>query len=542
MTASKIPGHFALELESKAEDMPDFEIVTFEHPSHADEVLTYRDIVMGGRKVVLELKKRGIGKGDVFALVMRNQPEFIYAIYAASALGAVLLPIDPRTRGERLRFVLTDAGAAGIIFSAEFAANVKEVLDQLPDLKVIGVSYKDDFGIAPIEAYPHLNDILAGADVALPDGMNEDLNVPLEIIYTSGTTGNPKGILIKGSRLSMFPMIAQFVFQYTREDKLYTGLSLTHGNAQAVTLIPSLLLAIPSVISRKFTKSRIWDLCRQYGCTSFSLLGGMMMGIFSEPEKADDSDNPVRLVLSAGTPRPIWQTFEERFGVLIHEWYSAAEGGFCHKPPGVGPIGSFGKPLDGIEVKIVREDDSECAPGEVGELISRITGQKTEVEYLGQKAASQAKTRGGWLRSGDMCHADEAGWLFFDFRKGGGLRRAGDFIMPEHVEAVIAKHPDVSDICVYGIPAASHAPGESDIVAALELVNGSRLSAQSIFDLCRQNLEGTAVPSYLQVVEKIPKTPSEKNLSRLLKDVFQKDAPNVFCQSDYKSQPERGPQ
>ena len=243
----------------------------------------------------------------------------------------------------------------------------------------------------------------------------------------------------------------------------------------------------------------------------------------------------MRLVLSAGTPRPIWQTFEQRFGVLIHEWYSSAEGGFCHKPPGVGPIGSFGKPLDGMEVKVVREDDSECEPGEIGELISRIVGQKTEVEYLGQKQASEAKTRGGWLRSGDMCHADAAGWLFFDFRKGGGLRRAGDFIMPEHVEAVIAQHPDVTDICVYGIPAASNAPGESDIVAALELVNGGPVSAQSIFDLCRQNLEGTAVPSYLQVVEQIPKTPSEKNLSRLLKDAFQKDAPNVYRLSDYKA-------
>ena len=274
MAVNKVPGHFAFELESKAEAMPDFEIVTFEHASHADEVLTYSDIVMGGRKVAAELLRRDIGRGDVFALVMRNQPEFIYAMYAASALGAVLLPIDPRTRGERLRYVLEDAKAAGIIFSAELAGEVVEVLHHLPDLKVIGVSYKDDFGIPPLASYPSLNAILAGPEVALPNPMNEDLTLPLEIIYTSGTTGSPKGIVIKGTRLSMFPMIAQFVFQYNGEDKLYTGLSLTHGNAQAVTLIPSLLLAIPSVISRKFTKSRIWDVCRQYGCTSFSLLGG----------------------------------------------------------------------------------------------------------------------------------------------------------------------------------------------------------------------------------------------------------------------------
>ena len=99
------------------------------------------------------------------------------------------------------------------------------------------------------------------------------------IIYTSGTTGNPKGVNLRADRLGAFVMLAAGIWEYTGEDKLYTGLSLTHGNAQAVTLCPALYLSIPAVISRRFTKSRIWDICRRHGCTTFSLLGGMMMGI-----------------------------------------------------------------------------------------------------------------------------------------------------------------------------------------------------------------------------------------------------------------------
>ncbi len=129
-------------------------------------------------------------------------------------------------------------------------------------------------------------------------------------------------------------------------------------------------------------------------------------------------------------------------------------------------------------MKVVREDDTDCAPHEVGELVSRMVGQEVEVEYLGKKKASEEKTRGGWLRSGDMCHADEEGWLYFDYRKGGGLRRAGDFIMPEHVESVIATHPDVTDVCVYGIPAASGAPGEVDLVAAVVAAPGRTIEAE----------------------------------------------------------------
>ena len=98
-----------------------------------------------------------------------------------------------------------------------------------------------------------------------------------------------------------------------------------------------------------------------------------MMGIYSEPVKPDDGDNPVNFVLSAGTPRGIWEAFEQRFNLNIHEWYGAVEGGFAHNPPGVGPVGSFGKPLEGLmEMKVVRDDDSECEPNEIGELIDVV--------------------------------------------------------------------------------------------------------------------------------------------------------------------------
>ncbi|MDZ7833686.1 MAG: AMP-binding protein [Desulfobacterales bacterium] len=536
MTEPKVPGHIAYELDSRAETMPaDFNVVTFENGDFPEEPLTYQDIVRRGRILARELKKNGIGMGDAFALLMRNHPEFIYSMYAASILGAIMVPIDPRTKGERLKYVLSDSGSKGVIFTSEFMETARPVLSELPEVKTIGVAYKDGMNVPVSNDFPSLNDILAGPEVGLPDNPNEDPDKPFEVIYTSGTTGDPKGVVVKGSRMSQFAQVGLFVWQYTENDRLYTGLSLTHGNAQAVTLVPSLILNIPCVISRKFTKSRIWDICRHYNCTTFSLLGGMMMGIYSEPPRPDDADNPVRVVLSAGTPVAIWDAFEKRFNVWIHEWYGAVEGGFAHKPPGVGPIGSFGKPLEGLmEMKVVREDGSECEPFETGEIVFRLIGQKTEVQYLGKKEASEEKTRGGWLHTGDMGHMDEAGWFFFDYRAGGGLRRSGDFIQPQTVEASIAGNPDVSDVCVYGVPAASGSPGESDIVAAVVPMPDSSIDPASVFQNCVENLERNAVPSYLQVVDEIPKSGSEKNLDRLLKDDFSKEADNVYAFSDYK--------
>jgi acyl-CoA synthetase (AMP-forming)/AMP-acid ligase II len=535
MTESKMPSILAFEMMAKAVDKPDFPVITFETRPYPDEVLTYSDLVLKGNKLARRLQACGVGEGDAFAVVMRNHPEMVMGIYAASALRAVLVPIDPRSKGKKLKFQLSNSGAKAVIFAAELMDPVQEALGALPDLQVAGVMYRDDFGIPVSVQYANLNEILEGPEVTGFDPAGHDTRDFSMIIYTSGTTGNPKGVKKRSDSYNSYILISQMIWQYTPEDKLYTGLSLTHGNALAVTMGPALALGIPAVISRKFTKSRIWDICRDYGCTSFSLLGGMMTGIYAEPQKDNDADNPVRLVISAGTPAKIWNSFEHRFDVNIHEWYAAVEGGFAHKPPGEGPIGSFGKPLDGIiEMKIVREDDTECDPGELGEIVSRSATAETEVIYHGNKEASDEKTRGGWLRSGDIAHRDEDGWLYFDYRKGGGLRRQGDFIIPEYVEGVMAEHPHINDICVYGVTAASGAPGESDLVAAIVPTSSETIDIRNIFDLCIKGLERNSVPSYIQIVEEIPKTVSEKNLGRLLKEAFTPDDPNVYAFESFK--------
>lgn len=517
------------QVEAAAEKKPDFKILTFEYGEYPAEVLTFKDIFVNGCKIAGVLREHSIGQGDKFAVFMRNHPEFVYALWAASATGAVMVPIDPRSRGDNLRYQLENSNARGVFVTADLLHEIDCLELNQNACPVLGVSYKELFGVAVGDRFPSLTEILAGPQTSPPDKRKNDANTPLEIIYTSGTTGNPKGVMVKEDRLGMYALFAKNIWRYQPTDVLYTGLSLTHGNAQAVDLIPSLALGIPAVFSHKFTKSRIWDICRQYSCTTFSLLGGMMMGIYSEPPGENDGDNPVRLVISAGTPPAIWHDFEKRFNVKIHEWYGAVEGGFAHNPPGMGPVGSFGKPLDGVmEMKVVRDDDTACGPGEIGELICRMVRGSTDVEYYDNQKASAEKTRGGWLRTGDMCHRDEEGWFYFDFRTGGGLRRQGDFIQPGHVEKIISQHPDVSDVCVYGIPAASGAPGESDIVAAVVSFPGKTVAPRSIFTACLAGLERNAVPSYIQVVAEIPKTASEKNLERLLKAEFSPRAVNVF--------------
>ena len=198
---------------------------------------------------------------------------------------------------------------------------------------------------------------------------------------------------------------------------------------------------------------------------------------------------------------------------------------------GQGPIGAFGRPLPGLDMKILDDDDAECPPGAIGEICSRPAGGAAEVQYHGNPEASAAKTRGGWLRSGDMGHRDVDGWFYFDYRKGGGIRHNGDFVATAFVEKALAEHPSVDDVFVYGVPAASGAPGEKDVVAAIVPRDAATFDPAVVFAACRERLEANFVPSYLQVVEEIPKTISEKPQERFLLDQFDPDAPNVHCEA-----------
>jgi len=529
---SRFPRHRGLLsrlLELRAQENPNRVGLIFENAGlYDDERLSYAMLYANAMRLARSLKGQGFERGDKLAMVMRNHPEYVYSLAACSMLGMILVPIDPRAKGEKLAYQLQDSDARAVITTADLLPEVEEAAKGAEKLEKLYLSLKPDADPSLASKYPTVNEMLDDPRVFELDERLDDPRMPVQIIYTSGVTGNPKGVTLDSQRNAMYCLLGYLVWGYGKDDVLYTGLSLAHGNAQAVTLFPALTMGIPAVISQRFTKSRIWDICRRYGCTTFSLLGGMMSGIYNEPPKPDDADNPVRVVISAGTPRAIWEDFERRFGVDILEWYGAIEGGLAYKPVGEGPIGSFGRPIPGlIEMKVVDEEDNEVPPGVTGELICRMLTQ-TSVDYYKKPEASAEKMRGGWLRSGDMVHTDEEGWFFFDYRKGKSLRRAGDFIKPDLVEKVIGEHPDVSEVCVYGIPAASGAPGESDLVAAVVPFEGRKIDPNSVFDAAVKGLERNSVPSYIQVVEEIPKSPSEKHLDRLLREAFSPDAGNVF--------------
>jgi acyl-CoA synthetase (AMP-forming)/AMP-acid ligase II len=260
------------------------------------------------------------------------------------------------------------------------------------------------------------------------------------LAYPSGTTGDPKAIEFGHDRMLFFRRLPEF-FGYRADDVTYTGLSLTHGNALIATMMPAIWGAVDhAVLSRWFTRTRLWDICIDHKVTTWSNLGGIATSIYSEPSSPKDRAHRVRLVISAGMPREIWRAFEERFAVRVLEWYGTMEGGFAYNAPGSGPIGSFGKPPEGVlEMDVVDEDGRPVGSRQVGELVLRPAGGEAKLTYYKDPEASARKVRNGWLHTGDMVSRDEDGWFYFSHRREeGGPRKAGELIADGFTRRVLA--------------------------------------------------------------------------------------------------------
>ncbi len=525
-------------VQEHALQRPDFVFITFEGAGvRPDDSRTYRQLWSKGQRLAAGLQRIGLQVGDKVGTLLANHAELVDLMVACSLTGVTLVPIDPRTRGDKLIHMLSAANCKGAIVGDYALAEMLAVRSQISSLQwVVGLSTDEEetssiemreSGVTPLDA-------LTNADVAQTQFPGSSPDAAMELLYTSGTTGDPKGIVMTHRRYVETAKILPQLFGFQADERLYSGLSLTHANAQLITLGTALVHALPCVMSRRFSKSRLWDITRQYGCTNFTLLGGMTTAIYAEPVKANDADNPVRTIISAGMPSAIWQDFERRFGVQLYEFYGAAEGGLTGNPPGKGPVGSIGKPVGNLDYRLVDDEGQDVrriAKGErIGELLFRPKdGSPFKVEYHGNPQASAKKCAGGWLHMGDVVREDADGWLFFMFRKGGGIRRNGDFIDAAFIEKLIAEVPAVDDVYVYGTPSANGVPGEKDVVAAVvpKAEERAGLDVQALFALCRQRLEANFVPTYIQVLEQIPKTASEKPQDRFLVEALRIDPASV---------------
>jgi crotonobetaine/carnitine-CoA ligase len=479
----------------------------------AHEQITYDQLDARVNSVGHALASMGIKKNDKVCVMLPNIPEFLYTWWGNAKLGGVTVPLNTALKGESLRYIVDHSDAETIVLSQRFVPVLAEIRQQLPHLKRMIVLREGDLQASQMPAGAiDFHDLLsAPATSPMRDVGSEDID---SIMYTSGTTGLPKGVVHRHSRCYggfILPMMTG----YTEADRIYNALPLFHIGGQNMVWM-ALVCDTQVALAERFSASRFWDDVRQHGATFTLFLGAMIPILMKQPQRANDADNPLRVALSAAAPKNIWHAFEQRFHTKIVELYSQTEGGFLINTDAQaeGKVGAMGKAGAGYEMKIVGPNDQALAPGAVGELIYRPKGHSTLTEYYKDPEATAEKTRGGWIRSGDLAYQDADGYFYFVDRKSDFMRRRGENISSFEVETIVNRHPDVLESAAYAVPSEL---GEDDVMVAIVPQPGKQIDPTAFMGHCEATMAYFMIPRYLRVMDALPKTGTERTMKYQLK-------------------------
>jgi crotonobetaine/carnitine-CoA ligase len=433
------------------------------------------------------LAARGVQPGSRVLLLAPNGAAFVFGWLALAGLDATMIPVHDQLPDEGIARIVSDAGAG-------FAIGTEPLLGARAG-GLAGIEPAHLMGLAD----PPLHRDAAGLDVATAEH-------PCAILYTSGTTGPPKGVVLShGAYLSAAAVMASGI-GVTPEDRILTALPLFHANPQFYAVATALHAGASVALLERLSPSTFFDDALALGATGFTYVGTVLAMLARATEPA--RDHGMRFCVGGGAPAPLWDQFEDRRGIRVHELYGATETGsfITLNTFEASRRGSCGRVRPDMEIEILDAEDRPVPVGERGEIAVRPLRPSVIFDgYHGRPDLTLARSRNWWFHTGDGGSLDADGYLYFGGRLDNRIRRGGENVDPESVEEVLATHPDVREVAVVAVP---------DEVMGQEIkavfVADPAFDPRSLTTFLDGRLPRLAWPRYVEVRETMPKTPTEK--------------------------------
>jgi long-chain acyl-CoA synthetase len=492
-----------------------------------------RVLEMAGQIGHLLVNDLGVTKGDRVAIAMRNYPEWIAAFAAITSVGAVVVPMNAWWVTDELVFAIEDSGSKVVIADAERLQRIQDAAPGAINAKIVVARATGELP----EGVLNLDEALT-AGATMPDA-DIDPDDDMTILYTSGTTGRPKGAVSTHRAVlsALLAFAARAAVSAVREPEdpatveaggapqtaFMLCVPLFHVTGLVPVMLGSFVSGAKLVMTYKWEPNRALELIEQERVTNFVGVPTMSWDLLEAETFAERDTSSLRSVGGGGAPMPpeLVKRIDENFqrgrpglgyGMTETNAYGPQNAGddFVNNPK------STGRPVPIMDVKVTDLEGNDLAVGETGEIWFRspslIRG------YWNRPEATAETIVDGWLRSGDIGHLDDEGYVYVSDRAKDMILRGGENIYCAEVEATIYEHPAVYEAAVYGIP--DERLGE-ELACHVMVKEGETLDAGELQKFVGERLAKFKVPSVITIVnESLPRNASGKILKRDLRDAL----------------------
>ncbi len=506
-----------------------------------DSQYSYRELAARAVLRARSLQALGVKPRDRVGILMHTCPAFVEIFFAAALCGAVVVPINARYRPSELAYVIENGDIATLVTTDAITEQVSFV-DRLATA-LPGIESQADPRRLTLGAAPTLRNVVLMGSMAAPGFLSQSefdalaetspersvhvarLGVRVRdvglMLYTSGTTANPKGCLITHeAQVRNSIALGRHRYRLTHEDKFWSPLPMFH----IASVLP--MLAIFDVGGTYLTMGYFdagvaLDMLERHQVTAtYPCFVTIMQGLIYHPNFARTDLSRIKLMNSNFAVQPpevaesIMKAMPQALQVGSFGMTETA-GTVCTGSPDEAlslRITRLGKPLPGLEVRIVAQDSGlEVAAGEHGEVLVRGYSL-LEGYHKDPEKTAQAIDRDGWFHTGDIGSLDEHGTVMFHGRYKDMLKVGGENVAAAEIEALLGRHPAVKLAQVVGIPDAKYA----EVPAAfVELKPGSTASAAELMSFCKGEVAAFKVPRVVRFVEEWPMSSSKIQKFRL---------------------------
>ena len=482
---------------------------------------TFSQIVNEVRRIAGGLASIGIRAGSRVGLMAPSSPDFIFYQQAIFALGAVFTPLNIFYREGEILHALQSCGLEFLVIHSTLASRLPAPGDAaLRALKAIVVLADED--CADNRGFLDMQAVLAGSEPINATASTSDESVAM-ILSTSATTWKSKGVMLTAGNIRANYDRTPGWLGLNRDTVTLCALPLynTFGLNQCINAL--MLTGGSLVLVPKFDARGCLELIARYRCTFLPAVPTMLQKILDHPEVDHFDLRSIRRIMTGGAPVPavLLQRIYDKIGAstVLFTGYGLTEAtalvtldtvelgrdGKIQRPK------SIGKVLDGMTMKIFKEDGTEAAIAEVGEICLR--GPNVMLGYFERPEDTAIALAGGWLHTGDLGCVDEDGYAYLVDRKKDVIIRGGQNIYPADIEAVLYQVPGVIEAAV--VRREDALLGEVPI-AFVALQPGASVTAEQLIARCRTDLAYFKIPVQIHFMPELPKGPTGKILRRAL--------------------------